>query len=732
MTIAWRPRDPGLASLRRAARVAVVAPIVFAWYLEVADEPTAAMFAVFCAFALLGFADFGGAPGPRTRAYLVLTATGAVLLVLGTVLNPVPVAAALVAVVVAAAARFAGCFGGYLQASVSPVVLAFVLGATVPEGPGGSIGTRVVAWIAAGVLSAVAALVLWPRRERLVLRARVGRAAAALALGVRDVGRTGRVSPEQAQAISAEVGLMERSLVQPRRPAGPSAHDVVFVYAADQVRRLATFVLDTAEAPAPEGGLTPALAHAAADALDAAAECLTTGRLPPRLEIAVSECLARRLDAISAPKARIEAGADASAVVDAVDATFAVRQIVFLAASLATNAATLAGGTLRIGDSPVAGSAPGPLEVPATHWTGALRRLRELLATHLVPTSTWAQDSLRAGCAVGAAVAVALLWDLQHGFWVVLGTLSVLRSNAFSTGRTALDAAVGTAIGFAVSAVVLAFVGFDHFGLWVVVVLSLFLSAYAPQALGFVAGQVCFTVLVVALFNLIDPEGWRTGLVRFEDIIIGVIVSAVVALLFWPRRAVHELRATVSAAFAALGEGLGPAFRGAPDSAPVHRAERRAHAAYEGYLSEQLGAPPAERPWAVLLATASQGRGAIVTLERHPELSALEATDPLGAALGEAADGVASGCAALADRIAAADPGVMPPDAAWDPEAVAARTRPSVTAAVGAHEHDGPFDGALEAALAGAFARDGLVALASMLVRASRAATIAAGPAPSG
>jgi hypothetical protein len=36
---------------------------------------------------------------------------------------------------------------------------------------------------------------------------------------------------------------------------------------------------------------------------------------------------------------------------------------------------------------------------------------------------------------------------LQHGFWVVLGTLSVLRSNALGTGRSILSALAGTAVG---------------------------------------------------------------------------------------------------------------------------------------------------------------------------------------------------------------------------------------------------------------------------------------------
>jgi hypothetical protein len=42
---------------------------------------------------------------------------------------------------------------------------------------------------------------------------------------------------------------------------------------------------------------------------------------------------------------------------------------------------------------------------------------------------------------------------LAHAFWVVLGTLSVLRSNALGTGRTAFEALAGTVMGFVVGGI---------------------------------------------------------------------------------------------------------------------------------------------------------------------------------------------------------------------------------------------------------------------------------------
>jgi hypothetical protein len=37
----------------------------------------------------------------------------------------------------------------------------------------------------------------------------------------------------------------------------------------------------------------------------------------------------------------------------------------------------------------------------------------------------------------------------------------------------------------------------------------------------FAAGQAAFTMMVVFIFNLLVPTGWRVGLIRVEDVVIG-------------------------------------------------------------------------------------------------------------------------------------------------------------------------------------------------------------------
>ncbi len=162
---------------------------------------------------------------------------------------------------------------------------------------------------------------------------------------------------------------------------------------------------------------------------------------------------------------------------------------------------------------------------------------RRAARVHLTSRSVWFRNSLRGATALALAVAVVEATDVQHGFWVVLGTMSVLRSNALGTGANALRAVAGTVVGFAVGSLILVGLGHHLALLWAVLPVAVLVAGVAPSAISFAAGQAGFTVAVVIIFNILDPVGVEVGLVRVEDVAIGVGVSTVVGLLFWPRGA---------------------------------------------------------------------------------------------------------------------------------------------------------------------------------------------------
>ena len=218
-----------------------------------------------------------------------------------------------------------------------------------------------------------------------------------------------------------------------------------------------------------------------------------------------------------------------------------------------------------------------------------------LVRRHATFRSVWFLNSLRGALALAAAVAVADLSGVQHGFWVVLGTLSVLRTSAASTGATAWRALAGTVVGFVIGAALLVGIGTNPDALWVVLPVAVAVAAYAPGTTPFLVGQAAFTVTIVVLFNLLAPVGWTVGLLRIEDVAIGCAVSLAVGVLFWPRGVSAVVGDDLADAFRRGAEYLTQAVEWAlselmvPPSAAVAAASAaiRLDDAVRGFLTEQ-------------------------------------------------------------------------------------------------------------------------------------------------
>ena len=176
-----------------------------------------------------------------------------------------------------------------------------------------------------------------------------------------------------------------------------------------------------------------------------------------------------------------------------------------------------------------------------------MRNACDLLLPHLSPRSVWFRNSLRAGLALALSVLVAKVSDIGHAFWVVLATLSILRSNVATTGATVVSALVGTLAGFVLATAAITVLGPHPLLLWLSLPLAVFLAAYAPAAISFGAGQAMFALLVVELFNLMVPAGWEVGVVRLEAVAVGAVVALVASLIMWPKGAAAALRAEVAA-----------------------------------------------------------------------------------------------------------------------------------------------------------------------------------------
>jgi hypothetical protein len=187
---------------------------------------------------------------------------------------------------------------------------------------------------------------------------------------------------------------------------------------------------------------------------------------------------------------------------------------------------------------------------------GPVAAAQRILAGHITRRSVWFQNSIRGALGLSIAVLMVQITEVSHGFWVVLGAMSVLRSSALNTRTTALRALLGTFVGFLVGAVLIGLVGTTAWHLWLLLPLTVLVAGYMPEAVSFVAGQAAFTVMVVILFNIIQPVGWTVGLVRVEDIALGCAAGVISGVLLWPRGAAAQIRSTLADTYRRSAQAL--------------------------------------------------------------------------------------------------------------------------------------------------------------------------------
>ncbi|HEX6555289.1 MAG TPA: FUSC family protein [Ktedonobacteraceae bacterium] len=663
------PRDPGRMGLRRAGRAALVMPAAFAFAQFVIGNGQLTLFVAFGCFALLVMADFGGLRGPRALAYAAATGIGAVLIALGTLASASPWVGALVMLFVGMAITFAGVFGSYASAAQTALLLVFVLAVSVPAPPT-ALAPRLVGWLIAGAVSLLAGVFLWPRFEQVALHRQAASACRALATLIK-ARRSRAASPALAQAqvqeaaAAAEVAVSavrQAYATTPMRPAGPARRDRAFVELLSELERIVEFAARPLSQQLDEGAHHPCLlegdrlAAAVVETLVASAEVLTDGGAPPDLR-ALQAMLSTHRAALDQWAAQaLRTGTAPEEVLDGLEADDTLRVVASLTLALGSNAVLAAGVRMDAGVETGATTEDVPTEIPLRAGVaGFLQRVGQTIRSQLAPTSLVLHTSLRVGLGLALAVLIAQLFQLNHAFWVVLGTMSALRSNALATGRTTLQALAGTLIGFAIGALFLVVVGTGTSVLWVILPVAVFLAAYAASAIGFVAGQAAFTVYILILFNLITPVGWQLGIVRMEDVALGAGISVVVGVLLWPRGARGELRVTLAGLYQAVAACLDEVFgrilepgtaeasmhvpgrRGDGTLGGVFTARERAGEALDQYLRERGAKPLAPEDAGALVAA---GADALLAAELLEQLAEMGYQAHAQAADSEGGDGV--------------------------------------------------------------------------------------------
>jgi uncharacterized membrane protein YccC len=625
-------RDPGLLVVHRAVRVTIAASSGFFLCLYLVGDVNTGVYALFATVALGALSEVSGTPAQRTRTYLGALVAGLALASLGTMLAVDTWAAVAGMLVVGFLVSFAAVGGPQVAGVASGLQLFYVLPCFPPYTPD-LLGQRLTGLTVGVLLLVLADRLLWPAPSPPDLVPRIANAAGAaaaladglcawLVAGAPDVD--GRIATLRAEAIRAGAQLRASTLPPAARPTSPSLRDRSLTHASLAVRvvigrlglaadrlaeqRTTTTSAEQATARAPDAAHSspeePGTAPETADLLATDAKALVTvrdallgeGAPPPRdvIDHALSGYVERETFRLAG----------------------AVDPAPWLRGELAVSAVTESVRTLVLAARATLGApAPPPADTPVDFWflhaSPVTLWWRRLLA-HLTPRSVYLQNAIR--LAVGLAVAriVAGVLALAHGFWVLLATLSLMRTSAVASRGVLLRAFTGTIFGAIIAAVLLTLVGPESTTVYAWLTPLLMLAAFAAgPLLGLGAAQAGFTLVVSVVFAQVAPANWELAEDRVLAVIIGGVVGALIGAAVWPRGGGGEVRRVAAdcmragadeiVASAAYLTGTGPP----PPTEPLTRLSTLFEYTYAQYRSEPARPGP-EPDWLVVLAVANR------------------------------------------------------------------------------------------------------------------------------
>jgi uncharacterized membrane protein YccC len=590
--------------VRRAIRATVAAGGTFSFFYQVVHNPIAAIFAAFGSMILLVYVEFGGPKRQRFEQHFGLIILTLLFVFLGTACSQVLWVAVAATVVVCFGVLMMGVVSSSFAGATSAMLISFLLPVAF-QGPLASIPDRLLGWGVGGAVSllAVAFILPAPSTEPLVdvtcgaLEKIAGYLSAATAMA----------STERVEAGDATKKLRTAFFTAPNRPAGLSASARLHVTVIEWVLELDLLLSgDASPLNDPDNDEVRSLVTACATVLSEAGSALAASG-------GDTESLERHLAALREARKQLESsvlrslhrhvsanndgssdGHDSELIV-VLGENFRADNIASTVEKLGDDAQRLVAARNRTWWQQALG-----LEASARDsWFDAVRRR---LRSHFSRRSVWLHNSARGALGLGLSVLVAYEFGVQHAFWVVFGTLAVLRSNALSTGQTAARALVGTIEGIVVGSLIIGLLGTHETVFWILLPFAICFTGFAPSAISFAAGQAGFTMTILILFNIVEPIGWKIGVIRIEDVALGCAVSLVVGLLMWPRGASAALRYSIADGInnsltylqASVAHGLARCdpTTDQGDEAPEARrlaqeAARRLDDAFREYLSER-------------------------------------------------------------------------------------------------------------------------------------------------
>jgi uncharacterized membrane protein YccC len=612
-----RRRDPDHRIVLRAVRLSLAALPAYYVCLYGIGNGVLATYVVFGVIAAGAFVKLHGSARVRARILLMVLPVIWSLIAVGTVLDVNIWGSVAATLVVGFSIAFFGVGGPRLVGLAGGLQLFFIV-ANFPPHHANALPARLIGATVGVVLTALGEVLLWPDPEPVSYRRRLAQAAEAVA-GLMEAsadvvaGRSagdGEMARCQDRVTQAVEQTRMTGLPRNGRPLSAGRRDRALRDGAAAIQEIAEQVRRLSARPDLAHGrhadVADLLRHCAA-AMRRAGRTLVDGRPPPAASPQPGDASERDLvDIDELDHFRLHAF---------LRTTLEHVRILAVAADVAVGAPI-----------PSDGQPPGGSDAfwYARHNEVSLfwRQFR----VHLTPRSVYFQGALRLAVALAGARAVAGEFDLSHGFWVLLGTLTIMRTSAASTRTTLFSAAVGTLIGAVVSGLLLSFTDGAP-GYAVELALATLLAFALGPMLGLAWSQAFLTLMITLVFAQLAPADWSLARVRLMDVLVGGSVGIVAGVMMWPRGAGGELRRRMAAylkADADLIDETVAALVGAGDRMPgALRPARRefilADASLNQYYQERPDPRMSQIHWeATMVAGQHIVHGAELVLRHNP------------------------------------------------------------------------------------------------------------------
>jgi uncharacterized membrane protein YccC len=574
--------------------------------------------------------DRGGPYRTRAAVMTALAAASAVTVFLGTVLSGHFVPSVVATLVIALLCGLARAWTDVGPGFGVTILVTFVIALAVPAPTITDAALRAGYIVIGGLWAMLLSIVLWPIRPYRPVRLRVAECYRALARYIRDVAS--EATPEAAHdpwtfkshvvAVRTAIENARASLAISRRGrSGESARGerlLILHEIADQLFAHLIALFEVAETLPP----TEVAVHRA----------LVATLQPVELDLlALADAIESEMDV---PRIVVRwNGRAVGAVANAIERPFDAQLAEILdrmseyAASASAIAATLNSG------APIA-QHDEAIEVEDPPAQPVLFSLRAILHADSVVL----HHALRVAIVTTAAVFVAGILHLNHGYWVTLTVIVILQPFGAGTRQKAMQRVFGTILGGIVAAGLSALF---HSAIAVYVLIAIFTAlcvALLPLNYGAYAvfGTPAFVLLAEA-----SAGDWHLAGIRVVNTLIGGALALLGAALLWPGDEWNRLPEYAAAAIRADDEYLQKALAmlgdgGTPDIGVLRDARREiaqaaanAEDSFQRLISEHRGPPDRLEPIMALLVCARRMSASTAALALSGYVSTNIGTDML-------------------------------------------------------------------------------------------------------